>query len=63
MAKLNFENAIQQGYESLKKNRRYDISITHIRKLCSKPKFEALYDSFAFGFVQGMKAEKKNKLK
>ncbi len=56
MAKVNMERAIEQGNKVM--NIRYSPSICDIKKLLKKPGFDAIYDAFAFGYYQGMKAAK-----
>lgn len=59
MAKLNLERAIQKGYKEISKNDRHALVVSQIQELANRSLFDAICDSFAVGYYQGVKAAKK----
>lgn len=56
MAKLNLEKAIKEGYKQM--NDRYCMKLSQANELAKRSKYDMIADSFAFGYIQGVKATK-----
>ena len=54
MAKLDLDKAIEYGCAVMED--RYSLTCQNIRELATRPILDAVCDSFAIGYYQGMKA-------